>query len=206
MHNRCRSRSGFAVLELAAWSVVILPVALLGFSYGTFFHNETAMRMVPSAVLRETVGAVSRWSSNGDAGEMVADIGRLRELIQNLTLRAAHESLGRTYALTDTSATACFWVLAIDPLSGRAISEQAQECAQIGTLSLSASMNARVQEARAEKIGVPLGVAGSLETYAHQVVLVGVEVAGLFHGIAEWRKGVAIQYGEVKKLREEVEL
>jgi len=199
-------RNGFAVLELAAWSVVVLPVALLGFSYGTFVHNDSAIRRIPTAVLRETVGGVSQWFSDGDAGHMTADIGRLREVIQDAARRAARESVDMTYALHEGSATACFWVLNVDPISGLALSEQARECVQRGPLSLQASLEARQHVIRSGSVGVPLGITGALERYAHQVVLVGVEVGGLFYGVAEWRNGLVIQHGQVKRLREEVEL
>ena len=53
-------RNGFAVLELATWCAVLLPVTLLGFSYGTFFHNDGSMRRIPAIVLRESVGRVSQ--------------------------------------------------------------------------------------------------------------------------------------------------
>lgn len=199
-------RNGFALLELAAWSAVLLPVALLGFSYGTFFHNDSAMRSIPATVLRETVGRVSQWYPDEDAGEMVADIRRLQGAIQDLARRAAHESSIMTYALDSPSAIACYWVLNVDPLSGAAISEQAQDCVQLGALPLRASLEARERQVRMGNIGVPLRFSGSLENYAHQVVLVGVEVSGVFRGIAGWRGNESIQYGQVKRLREEVEL
>lgn len=201
-----QQRNGFAVLELAAWSVVVLPVALLGFSYGTFFHNDSAIRGIPAAVLRETVGGVSRWSSDGNTGHMSADVVRLREVIHDTALRAARESVEMTYGLNEGSAAACFWVLDVDPISGLAVSAKAHECVQLGPLSLIARLEAREREMRAERVGVPLGITGALERYAHQVVLVGVEVGGLFHGVAEWREGLVIQHGQVKRIREEVEL
>jgi hypothetical protein len=199
-------RNGFAVLELATWCAVLLPVTLLGFSYGTFFHNDSSMRRIPSTVLRETVGRVSQWSSDGSAGLMVADIGRLREMINDIARRAARETLAMTYGLNETSATACFWVLNVDPLSGSVVSDQARECVQVGPLSLRASLETREREFSASRIGVPLGMAVSVESYAHQVVLVGVEIAGLFQGVSEWSGALTIQHGKVKRLREEVEL
>lgn len=202
-HNR---GNGFAVLELAVWCAVLLPVTVLGFSYGTFFHNDSAMRRVPTAVLRETMGRVSQWSSDGDAGQMVADRGRLRAMIADMAPRAARESVGVTYGVNSASATACFWVLNVDPLSGSVVSDQASECVQVGPLSLRQSLEARQRETRARRIGVPLGIAGAPESFAHQVILVGVEVAGLFQGISEWSEGLTIQHGKVKRLREEVEL
>jgi len=204
--SRRHGRNGFAVLELAVWSVVLLPVALLGFSYGTFFHNDSVMRGVPATVLRETVGRVSQWRPNGWSGEMVADIGRLRGVIHDLARRAARESLATTYAIDGASAVACYWVLNVDPLSGDAISDQSHECAQLGPLSLRPHLEERERETRKKKLGVPLVTGGVLESYAHQVVLIGVEIGGVFRGIAEWRDGVTIQHGQVKRLREEVEL
>ncbi len=199
-------RNGFAVLELAAWCAVLLPVTVLGFSYGTFFHNDSAIRRIPTTALRETVGRVSQWASDGDAGHMVADIGRLREVISAVATRAARESVGMTYGLNSASATACFWVLNVDPLSGSVVSDQTRECVEVGPLSLRASLEARQRETRTGRIGVPLGVTGALESYAHQVILIGVEVGGLFQGISEWSDGLTIQHGKVKRLREEVEL
>lgn len=204
--NERHQRNGFAVLEVAAWSVVLLPVALLGFSYGTFFHNDSAIRRIPAAVLRETLGGVSRWSSDGDAGRMIADLGRLREIIQDAARRAARESVDMTYALHESSATACFWVLNVDPNSGLVVSDQARECVQLGPLSLQTSLEVRQREIRGTGVGVPLGISGTTERYAHQVVLVGVEVGGRFHGVAEWQEGLPIQHGYIKRLRDEVEL
>lgn len=199
-------RNGFAVLELATWCTVLLPVTLLGFSYGTFFHNDSSMRRIPTTVLRETVGRVSQWSSDGSAGLMVADIGRLREMITDIARRAARETFAMTYGLKDTSATACFWVLTVDPLSGSVVSDQARECVQVGPMSLRGTLETREREFSADKIGVPVGMSGSVESYAHQVVLVGVEIAGLFQGVSELVGGLTIQHGKVKRLREEVEL
>ncbi len=201
-----RRGNGFAVLELAAWCAVLLPVTVLGFSYGTFFHNDSVMRRIPATVLRETVGRVSQWSPDGDAGHMVADVARLRDMIADVASRAARESVGMTYALTNASATACFWVLNIDPLSGAVVSDQAKECVEVGPLSLRASLEARQRETRTGRIGVPLGGVGGLESYAHQIILIGVEVAGLFQGISEWSEDLAIHHGKVKRLREEVAL
>jgi hypothetical protein len=199
-------RNGFAVLELATWCAVLLPVTLLGFSYGTFFHNDGSMRRIPAIVLRESVGRVSQWSSDGNAGVMVADIGRLREMINDIARRAARETLALTYALTDTSATACFWVHNVDPLSGSVVSGQTSECVQVGPLSLRAKLESRERELSAVRIGIPLGLTGASERYAHQVVLIGVEIAGVFQGVSELSGNLTIQHGKVKRLREEVEL
>jgi len=206
MTSERRKRNGFAVLELAVWSVVLLPVTLLGFSYGTFFHNDSAIRRIPAAVLRETVGGASQWASDGDAGRMIADLGRLREIIRDAARRAARESVDMTYALHESSSTACFWVLNVDPHTGLAVSDEARECVQLGPLSLQTRLEARQREIRGGGVGVPLGISGVAERYASQVVLVGVEVGGLFHGVAEWREGLPIQHGCVKRLRDEVEL
>jgi hypothetical protein len=137
---------------------------------------------------------------------MVADIGRLRDMINDIAQRAARETLAITYALKDASVTACFWVLNVDPLSGSVVSGQASECVQVGPLSLRGSLETRERETSAGRIGVPLGLAGAVESYAHQVVLVGVEVGGLFRGVSELSGDLTIQHGKVKRLREEVEL
>jgi hypothetical protein len=131
---------------------------------------------------------------------MVADIGRLRDMINDIAQRAARETLAITYALKDASVTACFWVLNVDPLSGSVVSGQASECVQVGPLSLRGSLETREREIS------PLGLAGAVESYAHQVVLVGVEVGGLFRGVSELSGDLTIQHGKVKRLREEVEL
>ena len=199
-------RNGFAVLELATWCAVLLPVTLLGFSYGTFFHNDGSMRRIPAVVLRESVGRVSQWSSDGNAGVMVADIGRLREMINDIARRAARETLALTYALADTSATACFWVHNVDPLWGSVVSGQTSECVQVGPLSLRAKLETRERELSAVRIGIPLGLTGASERYAHQVVLIGVEIAGVFQAVSELSGNLTIQHGKVKRLREEVEL
>jgi hypothetical protein len=197
-----RRATGFALLELALWTTVLLPVALVAVSLFGEVYDSAVVRMVPGALLRETQGHLVTWRSDGVEGGLSVDTTRLDRLISNLAERGIREVSSGTFALSSLSAVGCWWAISIDPSSGGALGVTSSECSSRGPRAEELSLQTALKAQLTEPLGVP-AVAGQ---YSQVRILVGVAVGGTFSGLLS-RSGDTLLVGNsISGVREEVSL
>ena len=182
-----RSKSqeaGVAMIELAAWLVVLFPVTLFALALCATTHDRNIVQTIPETLMRESPGRIMTWRSDKRGGEFVVDTARLRALTSQLADRALNEVSSATFKLKSAAVRACYWVYSIDSHTGVTIGLRAQGCeernSQGGLLeaSLDSARNTRVSAGRlAEPVRIG---SGRSQGYVSQAVLMGVSVGGRF--------------------------
>jgi hypothetical protein len=203
MRQRC---GGFAVLELACWSAVLLPITLFSASIFSQIYDHAVMTMLPETLLRETQGHVVTWRPDGAEGGLEVVQERQRELVKELAERAMTEISSSTFKLSQHSALACSWEVSITADTGFGRISEGAVCVSQGPLSAQLSLDQLLHVRLQEPIAVPLGVPGVAARYADTRVLVGVVLAGVFNGLMPGVQGDIVTAQAVGGLREEVML
>lgn len=197
---------GFALLELAVWTVVLLPLGLSGASLVAEIHDDAVAKMLPATLLREARGPLSTWRSDGAEGVLEADRNRMQKAVEQLAARGETELSLATWKLRDVSAMACSWVLSIDPHAGDVSRIEHVVCASRGRLASRLDLHTVLRSRIGRPIGVPLNISGVGGTFVDQRVLVALAVVGEANGLilrSEQRLVVGHAAGA---LREEVSL
>ncbi len=193
---------GFALIELALWATVLLPVVLAAASLFGQVYDSAVVRMVPEALLRETEGRVVTWRSDGIEGALAVDTSRLGRLVGGLVERGLRELSRESCALKSISALACWWAVSIDPNTGAGLGVTASGCSSQGPLTESLSLQGALQSRLTEPLGVP-AVAGQ---YSRIRLLVGVAVGGAFRGLIPSAGETVLVGDSIGGIREEVSL
>lgn len=197
---------GFALLELAVWTVVLLPLALSGASLIAELHDDAVAKMLPATLLREATGPLSVWRSDGAEGVLEADSNRMHKAVEELAARGQSELSQATWKLKDVSAMACSWELFIDPHDGEAIQIEHVACASRGRLASRLDLHTVLTSRLAQPIGVPLKIPGVGSTFVDRRVMVALSVIGEANSLMlRSEQRVLVGYA-VGALREEVSL
>lgn len=205
--DSARSQSrGFALLELAAWCVVALPVALVGADVLGMSHDRNITQTVAAETVRETVGHALSWHSDGYVGLYQVDYNALQAAVDRMAERALSELDHGAMFLVNSSVLACYWVVSVDPVSGLAESDEAMGCAERGPRSDALSLVDYRREISADRVGTPNPVSLGGEYFAPKSVLIGVNVGGHFRGVSSLLRSDLISTGVIRLLREEISL
>ena len=197
-----RQSAGFALIELAIWAVVLLPVSLAAVSLFGEVYDSAVVRMVPDALLRETPGHLVTWRAGGFGGELAIDASRLGRLVGDLAERGRRELMKQTCTLRNVSALACWWALSIDPLTGIGVGVTSSGCRANGALAGSFSLEGSLQTRMTSVLGVPT----SEGRYSPVRILVGVVVGGTFRGLIPRPEDAVLTGSTIGGVREEVSL
>jgi hypothetical protein len=109
-----RFERGFAVLEVAAWAAVFLPIMLLLIDLMVAAQDARTVKFLPGTVIRELSGRAIFWRGAGVTVNRIA----LEEKIDDLRDRAWEEAQQQTRHLQNVAARACYWVFAVNSGSG----------------------------------------------------------------------------------------
>lgn len=202
----CRSvrhgAAGFALLELALWTTVLLPVVLAGVSLFGEVYDSAVVRMVPEALLRETQGHLVTWRSDGSEGGLIVDTARLGRLVNDLAERGIREASSEAFALSNLSAVGCWWSVSIDPSSGAALGVTSSGCSSQGPRAGDLSLQGALQSQLSQTVGVP-AAAGQ---FSQLRILVGLAVGGSFGGLISSSGDTLLVGNSIRGIREEVSL
>jgi hypothetical protein len=178
------SRHGVALIEVACWIVLILPLLMVGIGLLASAHEHTIVRLIPESLMRETATSTATWLLDPTAESLQADAAELETVITALAERAVIEGHQRSLKLRNISARSCYWIYDVDSRLGAVKGVLRSRCIPKGRfgadLSLEEVMSQRVELG----ISQPIALAGSdTHTYLPYAILVGVALAGEFNGI-----------------------
>lgn len=196
-------KKGFAAMEAAVWSTVLLPVALFAASLYALSHDQNVVQIIPETLQRETIGEVLTWVSDGSVGTFSVDYTRLEEAINKLADRGLAEIGRNSFKLGELSARACFWVYQVDSSSGGVGDLESTRCVDRGSLGSSLSLESSFRSRISMGISMPTQVPGG-EDFLDRVVLLGVGVGGLFDGITLLTESQFVGHSAVWVPRKEV--
>jgi hypothetical protein len=197
---------GIALLEMAVWSVVLLPLLLFGVNIAATVHDQIRLRQIPISALREfsVVGQVVQM----EAGRVAltvnhAALGAMLVQIRARLLEDAQRSvLG---GVSHLSAVACYWVLSGQPSSGARLQQLHERCERGGARADGLSLQGALAEYTATLAGRSLTGAATTWEGAHTVLL-GAAVGGEVW----WMFGSAgrdlVQFNQIALPHEEVTL
>lgn len=199
-----QKQRGFATLEVAAWSTIIIPIALSFFAVFGLVRDQQVVRLIPESLARESVGRSLVWESNSIDGILRIEDGRLDWLMENLALRALTQLELESARLRNVSSRVCYWVYNVDPNTGAIGTVALQNCMGRGdmanSLSLEGALNRRLMDGIARPIN-PGDVGGG---FFPRTTLIGVAVGGRFDGLAELFRDEAVEHATVWIPREEL--
>ncbi len=202
-----KRQCGFVALETAAWCLMLLPLGLLGISMYALAHDENIVQMLPESLMRETVGRVMTWRSDGDRGVYEVNQARLVTIIEGLRDRAVTGLQQASFKLGDISSRACYWVYDVDPDTGVVENNPIMsDCRSKGAIGASLALDTpRINRIR-RGVAKPIVLGGEVAEFVSQVVLVGVAIGGRYQGLAEYLRDEMVQHGAVWVPREDVVL
>lgn len=202
----CERARGIALLELALWSVVLLPLLLFGVNIAATVHDQIRLRQIPISALREfsvvgqvlqmEVGHVSLTVNHAALGAMLVQIrARLLEDAQRSVLGG----------VTNISAVACYWVLSGQPGTAGRFQQLHERCERGGAPADLTSLQGALADYTAALAGRSVTGAGISGDGAHTVLL-GAGVSGEVW----WMFGDAgrdvVQFNQISLPHEEVTL
>jgi hypothetical protein len=194
-------QKGVALLELAAWLVILCPPLMMATALFAIVHDYNLVQIIPQSLMRETGGRVMTWRSDRAGGGFEVDQARVRAITAALAARAQTEVVANTFKLSRLAVRACFWVYDIAALDGRPGAIRAQGCEERsdpqGLLgpSLVRARDRRVGDGVAEPIRV--GATGNPQEFVARAVLFGVSVGGWFEGFEGLYEPRLVQHAEV---------
>lgn len=199
-----QKQGGFATLEVAAWSTIIIPIVLSFFAVFGLVRDQQVVRLIPESLVRESVGRSLAWQSNGISGEFRVQDTRLDLLVENLALRAVTQLELESARLQDISSRVCYWVYNIDSNTGAVRNIILKNCvgrgAMANSLSLEGALNRRVMGG----IARPIATDDEGRGFFPSTTLIGVAVGGRFNGLAELFQDQAVEHATVWIPREEL--
>lgn len=202
-----RVTRGFALLELAAWMVVFLPVLVTSIGLFAAAYERNILQIIPEALMRETPGGVMTWRSDKAGGSFEVDTIHLDRLVTQLTERAAQEAKTGVFTLRNVSAKGCYWVFDVSSQRGTPQGTVTSRCIERGLsgadLSLESSLRARIAAGIAEPIRAG---DGSIVEYVSPAVVIGVAVGGDFVGLGALYPTERMQHASVWVPRRDVVL
>jgi len=200
-------QSGFAAIEAAVWCLMLLPLGLFGVSMYALAYDENIVQMLPESLMRETVGRVITWRSNGDQGVYEVNQARLVKIIEGLGDRGVAALQQASFKLGDLSSRACYWVYDVEPNTGTVSDFPVMsECYIRGALGAQLSLEAvRINRIR-RGVAKPITLGNQVVEFVSKVVLVGVALGGRYQGLAEYLRDETVQHGAVWVPREDVVL
>jgi hypothetical protein len=193
-------QKGVALLELAAWLVVLSPVLMMAAALFATGHDYNVVQMIPESLMRETGGKVMTWRSDRVGGSFEVDEARVRVITAALANRAQTEVTGNTFKLSRPAVRACYWVYDITSQDGRPGAIRAQGCEESSdpqgllTESLVRARDRRVGNGIAEPIRIG---AGATQGFVARAVLFGVSVGGWFDGFEGLYEPRLVQHAAV---------
>lgn len=198
-------QKGFAAMEVAVWSAIVLPVGLLAASLYALGHDQNIVQIIPETLQRETVGESLTWISDGSIGAFSVDYTLLQDSINKLADRGIAEITQNSFKLKDLSSCACFWVYQVDSGTGAVGGLESTDCVNRGSLGNSFSFANPLASRISMGISIPTHVGGG-EEFVDKVVLLGIAVGGIFDDISLLMDPQFVQHGAVWVPRKEVVL
>jgi hypothetical protein len=205
VNQKFKGQFGLAYLELSAWCVVMLPVALLAAGTVGLLHDLIRMQQVPVSAVREYSAPAMRIVDGGTRLEV--NTAGLSSVIQSMRDRIMADSTASLVGgVTNISAMACFWVFRVDENTGRLFGPQKQVCERGGDLANTIALSDHLMTYSKGVTGYPISSQRGRRRYLEYAVLVGGAVAGRLKAIAPMQEGKFVQFVHVSLPREEVSL
>lgn len=205
-----RTERGTGLLEVALWMVPITTLFLMGFALAGFYHDFGAMKGISESMLRESWGKPLRLivTNSGNAiGVAHTDLGAA---LVRVASQARQEAVSNLFRIDGFSVRACYWVFAVDAVSGRLVGQLEEHCEQSGPYAQRINFTAVIKQRGSRAIGIPLqaspGSGGSAAAYLQRLVLVGAGVSGNFTGLGTFEQGREITFADVSFPRQELTL
>ena len=200
------SEAGTAILEAGVWLTMLLPVALLGVSVAGAVHDESVLRVVPEAVLRETRVPPLRWSPNGHGGSYDPDVAELRSVLSTLSRAAVLEAQRDVFKVQNLSSRACFWIYSVNVSTGKLETPISTECDVLGPLGRELAAETYVRRDVLMSLGISRDQTGVGAKFVDRIVVAGVVVAGELPDLLGATSARRVSFGSASFPRQEITL
>lgn len=197
---------GIAMIETAAWLVVLLPICLCAASLGGLMHDQNVLRSIPELVVRQTEVEGLVWQGGAGGAQWSVDGEEVSVALSTMLDGAVKVGSEGVLHATNVSGKACAWVYSIDPDSGRVRGELERFCDARGPFGWALDLNSFGFSVAGQRLGIPVRSTSATYRYIDRIVVIGLTIGAETADLVSPRKIRRLEFGAISVPQQEVAL
>ena len=197
---------GIAMIETAAWLVVLLPVLLCAVCLGGLIHDQNVLRSIPETAVRQTEVPGLVWQGGAGSARWFVDAeGVMTALSVMLDSAVKVGSEGVLHA-TNISGKACAWVYVVDTRSGHVGEELDRFCDARGPVGWAIDLTSYGASVAGQKLGIPSRSTSATYRYIDRIVVIGLTIGADATDVVSPDRKRRLEFGAISVPQQEVVL